>query len=72
MVGKEYVVRHFPPESKVKMEELVGQMKRALRGRIENLPWMTPQTKVKALEKLDLFSVKIGYPTNGATIRRYD
>jgi putative endopeptidase len=62
VVGKEYVVRHFPPESKVKMEELVGQMKRALRGRIENLPWMTPQTKVKALEKLDLFSVKIGYP----------
>jgi putative endopeptidase len=62
VVGKEYVARHFSPESKVKMEELVGQMKLALRGRIENLPWMTPETKVKALEKLDLFGVKIGYP----------
>ncbi len=62
VVGKEYVARHFPPESKAKMEELVGQMKLALRGRIENLPWMTRETKAKALEKLDLFGVKIGYP----------
>jgi putative endopeptidase len=62
VVGKEYVAHHFPPESKAKMEELVGQLKLALRGRIENLPWMTPETKVKALEKLDLFGVKIGYP----------
>jgi putative endopeptidase len=44
------------------MEELVGQLKLALRGRIENLPWMTRETRVKALEKLDLFGVKIGYP----------
>jgi putative endopeptidase len=62
VVGKEYVAHHFPPESKVKMEELVGQLKLALRGRIENLPWMTRETRVKALEKLDLFGVKIGYP----------
>jgi putative endopeptidase len=62
VVGKEYALRHFPPESKAKMEELIGQLKRALRGRIENLPWMTHETKVKALEKLDLFGVKIGYP----------
>ena len=61
-MGKEYVARHFPPESKAKMEELVGQLKLALRGRIEHLPWMTPETKAKALEKLDLFGVKIGYP----------
>jgi len=63
VVGKEYVARHFPPESKAKMEELVGQLKLALRGRIENLPWMTQETKAKALEKLDLFGVKIGYPS---------
>jgi putative endopeptidase len=62
VVGKEYVARHFPAESKAKMEELVGQIKVALRHRIENLTWMTPQTKAKALEKLDLFGVKIGYP----------
>jgi putative endopeptidase len=62
VVGKEYVAHHFPRESKAKMEELVGQLKLALRGRIENLPWMTRETRVKALEKLGLFGVKIGYP----------
>ena len=62
VVGKEYVARYFPPDSKASMEELVDQIKHALRGRIENLSWMTPQTKAKALEKLDLFGVKIGYP----------
>jgi putative endopeptidase len=61
-VGKEYVARHFPPESKVRMEELIGRLRLALRGRIENLPWMTQETKVKALEKLALVGVKIGYP----------
>src|SRR5262252_4010159 len=62
VVGREYVARYFPPESKARMEELVEQLKRALRGRIEPLSWMTPETKAKALEKLDLFGVKIGYP----------
>jgi putative endopeptidase len=62
VVGKEYVARHFPQASKAWMEELVGEVKRALRSRIENLSWMTPQTKANALEKLDLFGVKIGYP----------
>src|SRR5262249_40150019 len=61
-VGKEYVARHFPPESKAKLEELVEQVRGALRQRIENLPWMTAETKAKALEKLNLFGVKIGYP----------
>jgi putative endopeptidase len=62
VVGREYVARHFPADSKAKMEELVDQLKRALRGRIENLSWMTPETKARALEKLALFGVKIGYP----------
>jgi putative endopeptidase len=61
-VGREYVARHFPPESKARMEELVGEVKRALRARIGNVAWMTPATKARALEKLDLISVKIGYP----------
>jgi len=61
-VGREYVARHFPPESKARMEELVDQVKRAMRGRIENLAWMAPETKARALEKLSLFGVKIGYP----------
>ncbi len=62
VVGREYVARHFPPDSKVRMEQMVAQLKGALRGRIESLSWMTPETKAKALEKLDLFHVKIGYP----------
>jgi putative endopeptidase len=44
------------------MEELVGQLRRALHDRIERLPWMTAETKAKALEKLSMFGVKIGYP----------
>jgi putative endopeptidase len=61
-VGREYVARHFPPDSKARMDDLVGEVKRAMRVRIENLSWMTPGTKEKALEKLDRFGVKIGYP----------
>jgi putative endopeptidase len=62
VLGKEYVERYFPPESKAKVEALVSQLKLALAHRIENLPWMTPTTKAKALEKLSLFRVKVGYP----------
>jgi putative endopeptidase len=61
-VGREYVARHFPSGSKARIEELVDQLKLALRGRIENLSWMTRETKIRALEKLELFGVKIGYP----------
>jgi putative endopeptidase len=61
-VGRDYVARHFPPASKARMDDLVGEVKGALRARIENLSWMTPGTKEKALGKLDLFAVKIGYP----------
>ncbi len=60
--GKEYVARHFPPQSKARMDELVGELRIALKARIERLAWMTPQTKARALEKLSLFTVKIGYP----------
>jgi putative endopeptidase len=62
-LGKEYVARYFPADSKVKMEAMVAQLKISLRGRIERLTWMSPETKVKALEKLSLFGVKIGYPS---------
>jgi len=61
-VGQEYVARYFPPESKAKMEALVADLRTAMRGRIERLTWMTPETKAKALEKLARFGVKIGYP----------
>ena len=61
-LGELYVAAYFPPESKAKMEALVGDIKTAMKGRIENLAWMGPQTKTKALEKLSKFTVKIGYP----------
>jgi putative endopeptidase len=61
-LGRQYVAAYFPPESKAKMEALVGDLRTALKGRIEKLEWMSPETKAKALEKLAKFGVKIGYP----------
>ena len=61
-VGRIYVARYFPPESKAKMIDLVADIRTAMKIRIENLPWMSPETKVKALDKLAKFTVKIGYP----------
>lgn len=60
--GRLYVERHFPPESKAKMEQLVADLRTAMRGRIERLDWMSPETKAKAQTKLAKFNVKIGYP----------
>ena len=62
-LGREYVARYFPAQSKAKIEGLVGELRQALHGRIERLQWMSPETKAKALEKLSLFKVKIGYPS---------
>jgi putative endopeptidase len=61
-VGRVYVARYFPPESKAKMDALVGDIRTALHARIEKLPWMGADTRAKALEKLAKFTVKIGYP----------
>ena len=61
-LGKLYVEKYFPPESKQRMMELVGNLKKALKSRIENLTWMSPPTKEAALAKLEAMGVKIGYP----------
>ena len=61
-LGQLYVEKYFPPESKEKMIELVDNLKKSLRIRIENLEWMGDSTKQAALAKLDLMGVKIGYP----------
>jgi putative endopeptidase len=61
-VGRVYVARYFPPESKAKMDALVKDIQTALHHRIEHLDWMSDATKAKALEKLSKFTVKIGYP----------
>jgi putative endopeptidase len=61
-VGKLYVERHFPPLAKARMDELVANLREAYRVSINSLEWMTPQTREKALAKLDKFTPKIGYP----------
>jgi len=61
-VGKIYVERFFPAESKKRMEELVGNLRIALKESIQNLDWMSAETKVKAEEKLAAINLKVGYP----------
>lgn len=61
-LGQLYVEQHFPPAAKARMEELVANLKRAFHDSISTLPWMTPATRARALEKLAAFNTKIGYP----------
>jgi len=61
-VGKLYVARHFPPEHKAKMQRLVGWLVEAYRVDIDELEWMSPETRERAQEKLGKFTPKIGYP----------
>jgi putative endopeptidase len=61
-LGQVYVERHFPASSKARMEELVGNLQKAMRARIQNADWMSPQTKAEAFSKLDAQRVKVGYP----------
>ncbi len=61
-VGQLYVEKYFPAESKERMLKLVGNLKKALAEHIAGLTWMSDQTKVNALVKLNSFTVKIGYP----------
>jgi len=61
-LGKLYVARYFPPSSKARMEELVGNLLKAYRQSINTLDWMSPATKQQAQAKLAKFTPKIGYP----------
>ena len=61
-VGQEYVTRHFPPENKARMLELVGNVQKAFEASIDGLDWMTEATKREAHAKLAAFTPKIGYP----------
>ncbi|MDQ1546960.1 MAG: putative endopeptidase, partial [Actinomycetota bacterium] len=61
-VGRTYVERHFPKGAKAAMDILVANLIEAYRASITNLEWMTPATRAKAIEKLDRFTPKIGYP----------
>lgn len=61
-VGKMYVKEYFPESSKKKMTELVANLQKALGQHIDELDWMSDETKARAHEKLAAFRVKIGYP----------
>lgn len=61
-LGKLYVDEMFPPEAKTKAEKMIENVIAAYKDRILVLDWMSDSTKTKAIEKLDKFTVKIGYP----------
>ena len=61
-LGQLYVDAKFPPEAKTKAETMIANVIEAYKGRIQQLDWMSPETKTKAIEKLDKFTVKIAYP----------
>lgn len=61
-IGKLYVDAKFPPEAKEKAEKMIANVITAFKARISKLDWMSEETKKKAIEKLDKFTVKIAYP----------
>ena len=61
-LGKLYVEKMFPAEAKTKAEKMIKNVMKAYEIRINNLTWMSPETKLKAIEKLNKLTVKIGYP----------
>ena len=61
-LGKLYVEKKFPAEAKVKAEKMIQNIITAYKNRINNLSWMSAETKIKAIEKLNKITIKIGYP----------
>ena len=74
-LGKLYAERYFPPAAKAKSREIALNLLATLKDEVASVPWMTPETKRKALEKLSATDVQMGYPDawknySGLTIRR--
>ncbi|MCE3284842.1 MAG: family peptidase [Steroidobacteraceae bacterium] len=63
LLGKVYVERHFPPEAKQRMEQLVANLLKSFDASIDELDWMSAETKREAHDKVRHFTVKVGYPT---------
>ena len=66
-LGQLYVARTFPPSAKAEMLDLVQNIRQTLRDDFATLDWMSPQTRQRAIEKLDAFGLKIGYPDKWRT-----
>ena len=62
LLGKSYVQRYFPPESRQRIEQLIANLRAAFHESIGQLDWMTPETRAAAQAKLAKFRSKIGYP----------
>ena len=71
-LGKLYVARYFPPESKAKADQLVSNLLKAYEADIQTLDWMSPATRAKALDKIRQFTPKIGYPNHWRDYSAYD
>ncbi len=67
LLGQLYVQKHFKPEAKARMDEMIDNLIKAYEIRIKNLDWMSAETKEKALAKLHAFTPKVGYPTKWKT-----
>ncbi len=67
LLGQLYVAKYFKPEAKARMTELIKNLRTAFEMRINNLDWMSAETKEKALAKLHAFTPKIGYPEKWKT-----
>ena len=63
-LGRLYVDKYFPPQSKARMEKIVANLLAAYRDSIDSLDWMSTATKKQAQAKLATFAPKIGYPQN--------
>jgi putative endopeptidase len=61
-IGRLYVDKYFNASSKAMMQEITSNLKEVFRERIQNLKWMEPATKQKALMKLEALDVQVGYP----------
>ena len=77
LLGKVYVTKHFPPQAKQRMDQLVANLLEAFGSSIDELDWMGPETRREAHAKLAGFGVKIGYPEKwkeypGLEVRRDD
>ncbi|MEO6730971.1 MAG: M13 family metallopeptidase [Ferruginibacter sp.] len=77
LLGQLYVEKHFKPEAKQRMKELVSDLQKAFEERIKKLDWMSAETKTKALMKLGTFVSKVGYTDkwktyDGVVIKRND
>ena len=62
VLGQIYVEKYFPPEAKARMIDLIANIRKSLGNRIDNLEWMSAETKAKAQEKLAAITIKVGYP----------